>query len=145
HALATHYVDAATDLVAAAREGLAESRAAEGAGPGLARGGRALTACQGRYNVIVEQFASRLASYGRLRRLRRLGPEKGGAWRDGAAQVKRAVARCGRPMGDVHGALYVCWQEVAGRVGPEPVALQAAGLPPPAAPAGRPTEVEAVP
>src|SRR4051812_16598921 len=62
HALATHYVDATTDLIAAAREGLTASRAAIDGGPSLVRAGRALLLCQGRYHALVGLFENRMAS-----------------------------------------------------------------------------------
>jgi hypothetical protein len=128
HMLATHYVDGATDLVSAAREGLAACRAAVDAGPSLGLAGQALLRCQERYNVVTELFNSRLASYGRLRRLRRFGREKRGAWRGWAAHVRKALDRCHRPMDDLRWALFSCWQEVTDRVGTVSVAVQATNI-----------------
>ena len=99
HALATHYVDAATDLIAAAREGLAACRAAVDGGLSLGQAGQSLLLCQARYNALIELFYSQMASYGRLRRLRRFGREKGGAWRDWAAHVRKATG----PLPPAHG------------------------------------------
>jgi hypothetical protein len=116
HALATDCVDGATDLAAAAREGLAVGRAAADPGAGLGRAARALLGCQERYNTLTEQFYSRMASSGRLRRLRRFGREKGGAWRDWATHVRQALGRCRRPLDDLNRSLLTCWQEVIDRL-----------------------------
>lgn len=127
HALAHHYVDGATDLVAAAREGLAACRAADAAA-GLGPAGQALLRGQERYNALVELFNSRLASYGRLRRLGRFGREKGGAWRDWAAHVRTALDRCRRPLEEVNRALFRGWQEVADRLGTAGVSVRATNI-----------------
>ena len=146
HALATHYVDGATDLVAAAREGLAAARAAVEGVVSLGQVGQAQLRCQERYNALGDLFHSRLASCARLRRLRRFGREKGGAWRDWAAHVGRALGRCRRPLDELNRALFGCWQEVTDRLGLTAVSVQATNigqqLAPAASPAGR---VEATP
>jgi hypothetical protein len=126
HALANHYVDGATDLVAAAREGVAACQAAADGGPGPAA--RALLRCQQQYNAVVEQFHERLASYGRLRRLRRFGREKGGAWKDWAVHVRQAVGRCRRPMEGLGRMLFGCWQEVIDRLATAGVSVQATNI-----------------
>jgi hypothetical protein len=128
HALATHCLDAATDLVSTAREGLAACRAAADGGLNLAQAGQALLRCQERYNALVELFHSQMASYDRLRRLRRFGREKRRAWRDWADHVCQAVDRCRRPMDDLNRALFGCWQEVADRVGISTVSVQATNI-----------------
>jgi hypothetical protein len=128
HALATHYVDATTDLIAAAREGLTASRTATDDGPNLIRAGRALLLCQEQYNALVRLFRTRMASRGRRRRLRRFGREKGGAWRDWTVHVRRAMDRCHRPIDDLNDALFGCWQELADRVGIGTVSVRATNI-----------------
>jgi hypothetical protein len=128
HALATRYLDAATDLIAAAREGLAAARDAIGGGPNLGLVGRSLLRCQERYNALVELFDGEMGSYRRVRRLRRFGREKGRAWRDWADRVGEAVGRCRRPMDELNRGLFACWQEVADRVGISAVSLHATNI-----------------
>jgi hypothetical protein len=128
HALANHYVDGVTDLIAIAREGLAASQAVTDAGMGLGQAGQAVLRGQERYNVLVELFYSRLASYGRRRRLRRFGREKGGTWRGWAVHVGTALDRCRRPMDDLNRALFGCWQEVTDRLGLTGVSVQATNI-----------------
>jgi len=128
YALATQYLDAATDLVATAREGLEACRVVSDELPSLGQAGQSLSRCQERYNAMVELFDSRMASYGRLQRLCRFGREKGGAWRDWAAQVRKGLDRCRRPMDDLNRALFNCWQEVADRLGGNAVSVQATNI-----------------
>src|SRR5262249_44151011 len=125
---ATHFVDGATDLIALAREGLEAAReGAEGApDPGAAA--PALLRCQERYNTLAEMFQTRLASYGRLRRLLRFGRGRGPAWRDGAAHVRKALGRCRGVMGDVNRALFASWQEVTDRVASVGLRVQATNI-----------------
>ena len=127
HALATHYVDGVTDLIAVAQEGLAACRAAD-PGAGLGAAGQVLLRGQERYDALVELFNSRLASYGRLRRLGRFGREKGGVWRDWAAHVRTALDRCRRPMDEVNRALFRGWQEVTDRLGTAGVSVRTTNI-----------------
>jgi hypothetical protein len=124
HILVTQYIDAATDLISTAREGLEASQVVANELPSLGQAGQSLSRCQERYNAMVELFNSRMASYGRLQRLCRFGREKGGAWRDWAAQVRKGLDRCRRPMDDLNRTLFNCWQEIAERAGMTSVSLQ---------------------
>ena len=128
HALATHYVDAGTDLIAAAREGLAACRAEVDGGLSLGLTGPSLLRCQERYNTLAGRFHNEMASYERIRRLRRFGLEKGAAWRDWVAHVHKALDRCHRPMDDLNRALFGCWQEVADRIGMSSVSVQTTNI-----------------
>jgi len=127
HALATHYLDAATDLIALAREGLETCRAADN-GTSLSKAGQSILRSQERYNVLAEQFESRMASFDRLRRLQRFGREKRGAWRDWAVHVRKALDRCRQSMDDLNRALFGCWQELADRVGISTVSVQSTNI-----------------
>jgi hypothetical protein len=128
HAMATHYIDAATDLIATAREGLAACRGAVDGAPNLGLAGRSLLRCQERYNALVALFDGEMASYRRVRRLRRFAREKGGAWRGWADRVGEAVGRCRQPMDDLNRALFGCWEEVTERVGISTVSVQATNI-----------------
>jgi hypothetical protein len=128
HALATHYVDAATDLIAAARLGLAACQTAADGNTSLGQSGKSLLCCQQQYNSVVELFDSTMASYARIRKIKRFGSEKRNAWRDWAAQVCKAVERCRQPIDDLNRAIFNCWQEVADRVGTSSVSVQTTNI-----------------
>jgi hypothetical protein len=127
HHLGAEYTDAATDLLSAVRDGLAAC-AAVPRPPDLARAALALARCQGKYNVVSEMFETRLASYGRLRRLAKFGREKGGACRDWAAGIRTALGVCRGPLAELNGALLDGWQEVAERVGGASVSVQTTNI-----------------
>jgi len=128
HTLVTQYLDAATDLIATAREGLEACRVVADEVPSLGQAGQSLLRCQERYNAMVELFNSRMASYGWLQRLRHFGRGKGGAWRDWATQVRKGLDRCRRPMDDLNQTLFNCWQEVADRLGVNAVSVQVTNI-----------------
>jgi hypothetical protein len=117
HALATDYLDTATDMIAAAREGLYACQTAFTGEFNMGQAGKVLLRCQEQYNAIVEMFDSKMASYTRIRRLKRFGREKRGAWRDWAAHVSKAVERCRHPLDDLNRAIFHSWQELADRIG----------------------------
>jgi hypothetical protein len=127
HHLGSEYTDAATDLVSAVRDGLAAC-AAVPRPPDLAGAVQALVRCQGKYNAAAELFETRLASYGRLRRLAKFGREKGGASRDWAAAVRTALGVCRGPLGELSQALFGGWQEVAERVGGAGVSVRTTNI-----------------
>lgn len=127
HALASHYVDGATDLVAIARAGLETCRPIAAAAPNLAQASKALLRCHEQYNALVELYHANLASYGRLRRLKRFGREKA-AWRDWAIHVCRALDHCRTPMDELNRTLFTCWQELTDRVGLGGVSVQATNI-----------------
>ena len=125
HELANQYLDMATDLISTAREGWEASRAPTSKGafnPGLAT--QSLLKCHERYNAMMDLFNSRMASYAGIRRLRRFGRERGRAWRDWAANVRKGLDHCRGPMDDVNRALFTCWQGVAGRTEVPSISLQ---------------------
>jgi hypothetical protein len=116
HELATQYLDMTTDLISTAREGLEAARAPSSNGTfntGLAT--QSLLRCHERYNALADLFNSRMASYARLRHLRRFGRQRGRAWRDWAAHVRKGLEHCRGPMDDLNRALFDCWQEIAER------------------------------
>jgi hypothetical protein len=128
HTLATHYIDAATDLIAAAREGLAVCQIAVNGDLSLAQAGKSLLRCQEHYHSIAEMFNSKMASYGRIRKIKRFGSEKRKAWREWASRVCEAVERCRLPIDDLNRAIFNCWQEVADRVGSSAITVHATSV-----------------
>ena len=127
HALAHHYVDGATDLLDLARNGLTACRSVVEGTLSLAQTGKALLLSQEQYNALAELYQSRLASRIRLRRLRRFGAEKGGAWQDWANHVRDALARCRLPLDELNRGWFGCWQELTDRIGTQGVSVQAIG------------------
>jgi hypothetical protein len=128
HALANQYIDAATDLIATARLGLAACQNVAGESLSLAQAGKSLLRSQEQYNAVLELFDSKMASYARIRRIRRFGSERRDAWRGWAAHVCTAVERCRRPIDELNRTMFKCWQEVADRVGMSTVSVQSTSI-----------------
>jgi len=128
HALASRYVDGITDLVAEARQAAADSRRLAEAPPDLAQAGRGLLGAQRRFARVAQRLSADLLAYPRLRKLRRFGRERGGAWRAWAVQVHHALERCRAPLADLGQALLQCWEEVAERVGMTVVSVHSSSV-----------------
>src|SRR5262245_37173646 len=119
-ALIDRFGDAVEDLVGWTREALAQGREAEQAvGHPLDayRARRALTNCQERFNRLALQFWSELVSYERLADLHRFGRRRGGEWLRWTGTVRRALDDCRPPLHETNQALFLCWQELAERLG----------------------------
>jgi hypothetical protein len=128
HALATHYIDTATDLVAAAREGLTISQNAASTDLSLSQAGKTLLRCQEQFHSIAAMFESKMGSYGRIRKIKRFGSERRMAWREWASRVCESVERCRRPIDELNRALFLCWQEVADRLGISSVSVHSSSV-----------------
>jgi hypothetical protein len=128
HTLASRYVDGITDLVAEVRQAAADSRRLAEGPPDLAQASRGLVAAQRRHARVAQLLSGEFLAYPRLRRLRRFGRERGGAWRAWAAQVHRSLARCRAPLADLGQALLQCSEEVAERVGVTVVSVQTSNV-----------------
>jgi hypothetical protein len=83
-----------------------------------------LTTCQERFNRLAQQFSSELVSYERLDELARFGRRRGGEWLRWARAVKQALEQCRQPLQEVNQALFLCWQELAERLGMTSVSVQ---------------------
>lgn len=89
---------------------------------------RALATCQERFNRIAHLFSSDLVCYERIAELTRFGRTRGGEWRSWADSVKAALDACQQPLYDVNQALFLCWQEIAERVGMTSLSVQATSI-----------------
>jgi hypothetical protein len=124
HTLATHFIDAATDLIAEVERALNEMKALAVGQPNIADASRILTVCQEQYHRIAAMIFAELLSYPSIKKLRRFGREHDNAWRDWAEHVQKALDRCRGPMDELSRALFDCWKEIADRVGVNTVSVQ---------------------
>ena len=81
------------------------------------RARRALTICNERLHRIQHQFSSDLVSYERIAELLSVGYERQGEWLTWANSVKDGLDECRQPLFGINHALFLCWQEIAERVG----------------------------
>jgi len=87
-----------------------------------------LVRCQQFFNDLSYRLTSDLLSYERLSELAAFGSERGGEWLGWAHSVKEALERCGQPAFEVNQALFLCWQELAERIGINSVAVHATNI-----------------
>jgi hypothetical protein len=126
-ALVDRFGDAVEDIVGWLEEAVAaavEAEQAVGNPLDIYRARTALTACQERFNRLAQQFASDLVSFERIDDLTRFGRRRGGEWRRWANTVRESLEQCRPPLHEVSEALFVCWQELADRLGMSSVAVQ---------------------
>ena|SRR5881628_3450153 len=108
-------------------EAACEGERAVGHPPDLDRARRALARCHERFNLVAQQFTTRLASYETLTDLTDLGRQRPGEWRAWSASAKEMVDRLQQPLHDVEFALLACWQELVERATQMVVSVQAVG------------------
>jgi hypothetical protein len=120
-----------TDALLAARGLLEEAcEAARDAAAGVAypfsaeRARRALTTCQERFHRFAHHFSLEIASYERIDDVRSVGQERGGDWLKWADVVKQAVEQCSAQAEEVRNAVFLCWQELAERIGASAVSVE---------------------
>jgi hypothetical protein len=63
-------------------------------------------------------------SYERIAELLSVGYERQGEWLTWANSVKEGLDGCRQPLFDINHALFLCWQEIAERVGTLAVSAQ---------------------
>ena len=81
------------------------------------RARRALATCQEQFHRFANQFSSDLVSYERIDDLMSVARERGRHWSSWVTVVRQALDQC-RVLADaVRDALFLCWQELAERVG----------------------------
>jgi hypothetical protein len=124
HSLASRYVDGITDLVDEARQAAEDARGFTEGSPDFAQTTRRLLGVQRRFARVAQRLTEDLLAYSRVRKLRRFGRERGGAWQAWSVQVHRALQRCQGPLADLGKSLLQCWEEVAERVGMTVVSVQ---------------------
>jgi len=126
-ALVDKFGDAAADLLGWLQEALTaatEGQQAVGHPTDVNQARRALTICQERFNRVTHRFSTDLMSYERIAELVSLGSERQGEWPTWTSSVKEGLDRCQQPFYDVNQALFLCWQEIAERVGMNSVSVQ---------------------
>jgi hypothetical protein len=87
-----------------------------------------LTACQERFNRMVQQYWLELVSYERIAGLTRFGRQRGGEWRHWTGTVNEGLERCREPLNDASQALFQCWQELTERLGMSSVSVQTTNI-----------------
>jgi hypothetical protein len=126
-ALVDRFGDAVEDIVGWIEEALAAAIEGEQAVANpldMYRTRTALTTCQERFNRLAQQFASDLVSYERIDDLIKFGRRRGGEWRRWANTVRESLEQCRQPLHEVSHSLFMCWQELADRLGMSSVAVQ---------------------
>jgi len=119
------------DAVLAVRGLLEESRAAaddacEAVGHPLDvdRARRALTTCQERFHRFASEFSHDLASYERMADLASVAHERGRDWANWVKVVKQGLEQCQTLVEEGRDALFLCWQDLAERLGTASVSNQ---------------------
>ena len=119
------------DAVLAVRGILEESRAAaddacEAVGHPLDmdRARRALTTCQERFHRFAAEFSHDLAAYERLADLASVAQERGRDWASWVNVVKQGLEQCQVLVEEGREALFLCWQDLAERLGTASVSVQ---------------------
>jgi len=119
------------DAVLAVRGILEESRAAaneacEAVGHPLDvdRARRALITCQERFHRFTAEFSRDLASYDRMVDLASVAQERGRDWASWVQVVKQGLEQCQALVEDGREALFLCWQDLAERLGTASVSVR---------------------
>jgi hypothetical protein len=124
-----------SDALLAIRGTLEESRAAAEDGElavghplDIDRARRALTACQERFHLFANRFVAELLSYEALTDLMSVGRERGRQWLSWTTVVKESLEQSGSLLNDVRDELFLCWQELAERIGMTSVSVQTTAI-----------------
>ena len=120
-----------SDALLAVRGLLEESRAAadeayEAAGqtPDLDRARRGLITCQERYHRFASEFSHDLASCERMADLASVARERGRDWASWVKVVKQGLGQGQALVEEGREALFLCWQDLAERLGTASVSVQ---------------------
>lgn len=125
--LVDRFGDAVEDVTGWAEEALAAAAEAEqavGNPLDVYRARTALATCQERFHCLAQQFSSELISYESIRELKAFGRGRRGEWLRWTNAVEQALEQCRQPLQEVNQALFMCWQELAERLGMSSVAVQ---------------------
>ena len=88
------------------------------------RARRALTTCQELFHRFANQFSADLVSYERIDDLTSIGRERGQHWLGWATVVKESLEQCRALAEEVREGLFLCWQELAERIGMTSISVQ---------------------
>ena len=125
--VATSLVDALLEVRGILEESLAAAAEAEQAAGhplDLDRARNALKACQEHFHLFANRFSAELNSYDRLADLMSMGREKGRQWLSWVTVVKESLEQCSALLEVVRDQLFLCWQELAERIGMTSVSVQ---------------------
>lgn len=109
HTLVDQYEATTEDLISLVREAREALQSLAGSSRSVAIG-PVLSLCQERHNRLVARYYSDLASYERLRGLRRMRRRWGG-WASWSVGVVAALRRCAEPIHQSGDALRHCWAD----------------------------------
>jgi hypothetical protein len=119
------------DSVLAIRGAIEEARAAAAQAVQSAthpmdteRARRALAGCQEQFHRFVSQFVSDLMSYENLEDLMSVARERGRHWERWVSVVRQGLDQCRVLADQVRDALFLCWQELAEKLGTASVSVQ---------------------
>ncbi|HUP28500.1 MAG TPA: hypothetical protein VM409_08710 [Chloroflexia bacterium] len=130
-ALVDRFADGVEDVLGWAREACAAAehgRKSSHHPVDAARAARSLVACHERANLIMHKLLFDLMSYRQVDDLKRLGRERGGEWRAWSVSAREALDKCGPPSYDLSYSLFLCWREIAERVGMASLSVQATNI-----------------
>jgi len=88
------------------------------------RARRALAACQEQFHRFASQFVSDLTSYESIEDLMSVARERGRHWERWVSVVRQGLDQCRVLADQVRDALFLCWQELAERLGTGSVSVQ---------------------
>jgi hypothetical protein len=88
------------------------------------RARRALAACQEQFHRFAGQFFSDLTSYDSIEDLMSVSRERGHHWERWVSVVRQSLDQCRVLADEVRDALFLCWQELAEKLGTGSVSVQ---------------------
>lgn len=130
-ALVEKFADTVQDVRGQTEEALAaaaDGQQAVGRPLDMDRARRALALVQERFNELSQRFSADLVSYEQIGQLKTLGQRRGGEWLAWVSSAKEGLDRCQPSLYAVNQALFVCWQEIAERVGMNSVSVQTTNI-----------------
>jgi hypothetical protein len=88
------------------------------------RARRELSVCQKQFQRFAHAFSFELAGYDRIDDLASVGRERGREWLAWVSVVRQALEQCQVLAEEVGNALFLCWQELSGRIATTPVSIR---------------------
>jgi hypothetical protein len=88
------------------------------------RARKALTMCQEGFHRFAAEFSHDLASHERMEDLRSVAQERGRDWASWVEVVKQGLERCQALVEGGRDALFLCWQDLAERLGTVSVSVR---------------------
>jgi hypothetical protein len=88
------------------------------------RARQTLITCQERFHGLAHHFLFELATYERIDDLRSVADERGAEWRNWVTVIREELDQCRVQVEVIRCALFLCWQELAERIGASAVSVQ---------------------